>query len=84
MNLKEDYIKEILKIKKKYKHITEINKYNSVVVNDDLELAISKLKANILSEKCRADRIEEVDLQNKEELLHEILVDMRNEKGEEI
>ncbi len=72
------------RFKTAYQEINEINKYNYVVVNDDLELASDKIKAILLSEKCRADRIEEIDINNKEELIHEILVDMRNENGEEI
>ncbi len=80
----ENKEKILERFKTAYKEINEINKYNYVVVNDDLELATSKVKAILLSEKCRADRIEDIDINNKEELLHEILVDMRKENGEEI
>ena len=57
-----------------YKEMNEITKYNYVVVNDDIDLAIKKVESIILSEKCRVDRIEEVDLNNKEELIHELIV----------
>ncbi len=73
--------KEIIlnRFKTAYKEINEINNYNYVVVNDVLESAINKVKSILLSEKCRADRIEAIDLNNQEELIHEILVDMREE-----
>ena len=58
-----------------YKEINEVTKYNYVVVNDDLETAIEKVEAIIRAEKCRVDRIEEVLLANKEETIHEFLMD---------
>ncbi len=67
------------RFKTAYKEINEINQYNYVVVNDVLDDAVTKVKSIILSEKCRADRIEAIDLNNKEELIHEILIDMREE-----
>ena len=36
-----------------YKEINEVTKYNYVVVNDDLEEAVSKVEAIIKAEKCR-------------------------------
>ena len=42
-----------------YREINEVNKYNYVVVNDNLEEAIQKVEAILISEKCRVDRIEE-------------------------
>ena len=33
------------------------------------------MDAIITSEKCRVDRIEELDVGNQEEIMHEILVD---------
>ena len=64
-----------------YKEINEVTKYNYVVINDDLEKAIEKVKAILLSERCRVDRIEEVYLNNVEEEIHELLVekDLNNE-----
>ena len=41
-----------------YREINEVNKYNYVVVNDNLEEAIQKVEAILISEKCRVDRIE--------------------------
>ena len=58
-----------------YKEINEVTKYNYVVVNDDLEEAISKVEAIIKAEKCRVDRIEEMLVANKEEIIHEFLMD---------
>lgn len=56
-----------------YKEINEVTKYNYVVVNDDLEEAVSKVEAIIKAEKCRVDRIEDVELNNSEEYIHELL-----------
>ena len=43
-----------------YREINEVNKYNYVVVNDNLEEAIQKVEAILISEKCRVYRIEEI------------------------
>ena len=64
------------RFKTAYKEINEVAKYNYVVVNDDLKKALAKMDAIITCEKCRVDRIEEVDLGNQEEIIHEILMDM--------
>jgi len=58
-----------------YREINEINKYNYVVVNDILEEAVNKVEAILISEKCRVDRIEEMAIENKEEIIHEFLMD---------
>ena len=58
-----------------YKEINEVTKYNYVVINDDLDKAVDKVKAILLSERCRVDRIEEVYLNNMEEEVHELLVE---------
>lgn len=58
-----------------YREINEVTKYNYVVINDDLEKAVEKVHAILLSERCRVDRIEEVYLNNMEEEIHELLVD---------
>ena len=50
-------------------------KYNYVVVNDDLALAVKKVDAILEAERCRVDRIEEVYLDSKEEQIHEALLD---------
>ena len=63
----------IERFKTAYKEINEVSKYNYVVVNDDIENAFNKINSIITSEKCRVDRIEEVDIGNEEELIHELL-----------
>ena len=70
--------KIIERFKTAYKEINELSKYNYVVVNDEVDNAVSKIEAIIKAEKCRVDRIEEVLLSNEEEYIHELLVDMNN------
>ena len=70
--------KIISRFKRAYEEINEVTKYNYVVVNDEVEKASNKVISIIKAEKCRVDRIEEVDLYNKEELLHEGLRDKFN------
>ncbi len=67
--------KIIDRFKTAYKEINEMSKYNYVVINDLVELAVKKVQAIILAERCRVDRIEDFDLNNQEELIHELLVD---------
>lgn len=69
----EDKILE--RFKTAYKEINEFTKYNYVVVNDEVENAVSKVEAIIKAEKCRVDRIEEVFMNSPEEVLHEALID---------
>ena len=38
-----------------YKEINEVTKYNYVVINDDIEIAVNKVNAILLSERCRVD-----------------------------
>lgn len=64
------------RFKTAYKEINEVSKYNYVVVNDNVEDALEKMNAIITCEKCRVDRIEDVELGNQEEIIHEILMDM--------
>lgn len=64
------------RFKSMYKEVNEINKYNYVVVNDDLEDSIKKVDAIIESQKSRVDRIEELDINSIEEAIHEELVDL--------
>lgn len=61
-----------------YKEINEISQYNYVVVNDDLDDAVSKTLAILDSEKCRVDRIEELDVNSIEEVMHEDLIDFED------
>ena len=63
------------RFKTSYNEINEITKYNYVVVNDEVELAANKVNSIIMSEKCRVDRIEDVYVSNKEEIIHELLMD---------
>ena len=57
-----------------YEEINEVGKYNYVVVNDELKTAVEKVNAIFISEKCRVDRIIELDVDNIEEEIHEALV----------
>lgn len=66
--------KIIERFRNAYKEINEITKYNYVVINDEVDNAVEKVKAIILAEKCRVDRIEDFDLNNQEELIHELLI----------
>lgn len=68
--------KVLARFKTAYKEINEVKKYNYVVVNDEVDKAVEKINAILLSEKCRVDRIEEIDMYTTEELLHETLVEM--------
>ena len=65
----------IERFKTAYKEINEVSKYNYVIVNDNLDEALSKMDAIITCEKCRVDRIEDVEIGNQEEIIHEILMD---------
>lgn len=64
-----------------YNEVNNYKKYNYVVVNDKVENAVNKVKSIIQSEKCRVDRIEDIYLGNKEELIHEILIDKNFENN---
>lgn len=66
-----------------YNEINEVSKYNYVVVNDDIEIASTKINSIITAERCRVDRIEEVYLNTTEEKVHENIVD-KDFKNEEI
>ena len=67
------------RFKTAYKEINEVSKYNYVVVNDEIEEAVTKVNSIIISEKCRVDRIEEVYLNTEEEKIHETLFEGRKE-----
>ena len=66
--------KIISRFERAYQEINEVTKYNYVVVNDKIEDAADKVEAIIKAEKCRVDRIEEMLVSNKEELIHEFLM----------
>lgn len=57
-----------------YNEINEVNKYNYVIVNDEVDRAALKLNAILTAIKCRVDRIEDVYIENMEELMHEELM----------
>ncbi len=59
---------------KAYQEVNEVTKYNYVVINDEVINATNKVKAILEAEKCRVDRIEEVEVGNIEEVLHEELI----------
>lgn len=71
----EDKEKIYKRFERAYQEINEVTKYNYVVINDNLYEAVNKVDAILLSERCRVDRIEEIYVGNKEEELHELLVD---------
>lgn len=64
----------IKRFEKAYREVNEIPKYNYVVVNDEVETAVKKVEAILISEKCRVDRIEEIYVENQEEIIHEFLM----------
>lgn len=66
--------KIIKRFKTAYKEINHINKYNYVVVNDKVINAANKIEAILVAEKCSVTRIEDLELNNKEELIHELLM----------
>lgn len=65
----------IERFKTAYNEINEVNKYNYVVINDDLNTCVEKVNSIIISNKCRVDRIEELSVENQEEFMHELLMD---------
>lgn len=76
LNRKTETKNQIInRFKTAYNEINEINKYNYVVINDDLKTCVEKVNAIIISNKCRIDRIEELSVENQEEFMHELLMD---------
>ena len=65
----------ITRFKTAYQEINEIPKYNYVVINDIVSSAVKKIESILISEKCRVDRIEEISVENKEEFMHELLME---------
>ncbi|AOR23222.1 guanylate kinase [Clostridium taeniosporum] len=63
------------RFKSAYKEINFVSKYNYAVVNDEVGVAVEKLEAIILAEKCRVDRLKHSILDSKEDLIHEQLYD---------
>lgn len=76
INRKTETKEQIIeRFKTAYKEINEVNKYNYVVINDDVDKCVEKVKSIIISSKCRVDRIEELSVENEEEFMHELLMD---------
>lgn len=63
------------RFKSAYKEINYISKYNYAVVNDEVDVAVTKLEAIIAAEKCRVDRMKNKILDSKEGFIHEQLYD---------
>lgn len=63
------------RFKSAYQEINYVSKYNYAVVNDTVELAVSKIEGILIAEKCRVDRIKEKILDSKEGFIHEQLYD---------
>lgn len=79
----EDNDKIVKRFKTAYKEINEISKYNYVVVNDELEEAVLNIEAILKSEKLRVDRIEDIEVGNEEELVHEFLLSDKEMQNKE-
>lgn len=63
------------RFKSAYQEINYVSKYNYAVVNDMVDVAVSKIEGIITAEKCRVDRIKDKILDSKEGLIHEQLYD---------
>ena len=46
----------------------------SVYTTDNIEDAVNKIDAILLASKCSVERIEDLELDNEEELIHELLI----------
>lgn len=76
INRKTESIEKVIKrFKTAYKEINKINRYNYVVINDKVENAVKKIEAILISEKCSVSRIEDLELGNQEELIHELMTE---------
>lgn len=76
--------KVLNRFKTAYQEINEVANYNYVVTNDEVDNAVAKIQAILLSEKCRVDRIEQLFLGNEEEEIHELLMDNETFINEDI
>ena len=63
------------RFKTDYKLINEYSKYNYVIVSDNVIDATNKMDAILTSSKCSVERIEDLELDNEEEIIHEFLMD---------
>ena len=64
----------IERFKSAYREINEIPHYNYVVINDKVINAVDKIEAIIKASKCQVDRIETINVESEEEILHEFLI----------
>ena len=74
--------KVLERFKRAYQEINEFKKYNYVIVNDDLNESVETMKAILLAEKSRIDRIENIHLNTSEEFIHEGLIDKEFDNSE--
>lgn len=65
----------IERFKSAYREINEIPHYNYVVINDKVINAVDKIEAIIKASKCQVDRIEAINVESEEEILHEFLIE---------
>lgn len=63
------------RFKSAYQEINFVSKYNYAVVNDEVDIAVTKIQSILAAEKCRVDRIKDTILDSKEGLIHEQLYD---------
>lgn len=62
------------RFKSAYKEINYVSKYNYAVVNDEVNIAVKKIKGIITAEKCSVERMEK-NILSKEGFIHEQLYD---------
>lgn len=62
------------RFKSAYKEINFVSKYNYAVVNDEVDLAVTKIQSIITAEKCSVERMKN-NIFSKEGLIHEQLND---------
>jgi guanylate kinase len=62
------------RFKSAYKEINYVSKYNYAVVNDEVNIAVKKIKSIITAEKCSVERMEK-NILSKEGFIHEQLYD---------
>jgi guanylate kinase len=54
-----------------YKEINYVSKYSYAVVNDTVGIAANKIESILVAERCRVDRIKDIIINSKEELINE-------------
>ena len=62
----------IKRLERAYEEINTIDKYDYVVINDEVDKAVQKIEAILTSEKCKVSNIEKMDFTSKEELLKDL------------